>query len=173
MSINHSHWSWLEQEAVHLQSTDNFPPKLIYLQPQEWIFSVTMYERLISLNRRQLPEIEPRYLACAVCALPLSCNNWQESMWKNHSAWVLSWWRELSGQPLMEFWRHILGGCWVCDCGSSAPPVHIDCEGWLLFGCHSSVTEQWLHKPGILGSIPSSCWPFTSLYFASSHLKFL
>ena len=37
--------------------------------------------------------------------------------WENHSAWVLSWWREFSGQPLTEFWWHILSGCQVCDWG--------------------------------------------------------
>ena len=39
--------------------------------------------------------------------------------------------------------------------------VHIeDCEGWWLSGCRSSVAEHWLHKPGVLGSIPSDCRPF-------------
>ena len=33
------------------------------------------------------------------------------------SAWFLSWWRQFSSQPLMEFWRHILSGCQVCDWG--------------------------------------------------------
>ena len=28
-----------------------------------------------------------------------------------------------------------------------------DCESWWLSGCHSSVAEYWLHKPGVLGSI--------------------
>ena len=32
--------------------------------------------------------------------------------------------------------------------------VHIeDCEGWWLSGCHSSVTEHWLHKLVTQGSI--------------------
>ena len=42
-----------------------------------------------------------------------------------------------------------------------------DCEGWWLSGCCSSVAEHWLHKPGILGSIPGDCQPFHSLF----HLK--
>ena len=35
-----------------------------------------------------------------------------------------------------------------------------DCEGWWLIGCCSSVVEHWLHKPGVLGSIPSNCQSF-------------
>ena len=31
-----------------------------------------------------------------------------------------------------------------------------NCEGWWL---SRSVAEQWLHKPGVLGSIPADCWP--------------
>ena len=33
----------------------------------------------------------------------------------------------------------------------------------LVHGCPvivAQVTEHWLHKPGVLGSIPSDCWPF-------------
>ena len=37
--------------------------------------------------------------------------------WENYSAWVLSWRREFSGPPLMEFWWHVLSGCQVCDQG--------------------------------------------------------
>ena len=44
---------------------------------------------------------------------------------------------------------------------STTCAVHIeDCEGWWLSGCRSSVAEHWLHKPGVLGSIPGDCWPF-------------
>ena len=35
-----------------------------------------------------------------------------------------------------------------------------DCEGWWLSSSHSSEAEHWLYKPGVLGSIPSSCRPF-------------
>ena len=42
---------------------------------------------------------------------------------ENHSAWVLSWWREFSGWPLTEFWWHILSGFQVCNWGISVPPV--------------------------------------------------
>ena len=43
--------------------------------------------------------------------------------------------------------------------------IYIYKDTWLvvvvrLSGCHSSVAEHWLHKPGVLGSIPSGCWPF-------------
>ena len=39
--------------------------------------------------------------------------------------------------------------------------VYIEgCEGWWLSGCHSSVAKHWLHKPGVLGSIPGGCQPF-------------
>ena len=37
--------------------------------------------------------------------------------WENHSAWVLSWWKEFSSRPLTEFWRHILSGCQVSNWG--------------------------------------------------------
>ena len=78
---------------------------------------------------------------------------------ENHSAWVLSWWRELSSRPLPEFWQYILSGCHVCNSPTCA--VHIeDCEGWWLSGCRSSVAEHWLHKPGVLGLIPGDCRPF-------------
>ena len=36
------------------------------------------------------------------------------------------------------------------DCGS----------GGCLHGCHNSVAEHWLHKPGVLGSIPGDYRPF-------------
>ena len=34
-----------------------------------------------------------------------------------------------------------------------------------MSGCRSSVAEHWLHKPGVLGSIPSNCRPFCSPLF--------
>ena len=47
--------------------------------------------------------------------------------------------------------------------------VHIeDCEGWWLSSCCSSVTQHWLHKPGVLGPITVL---FTFFYFASKHLN--
>ena len=46
----------------------------------------------------------------------------------------------------------------------------LDCEGWWLSGCHSSVAEHW---PGVLGSIPGGCRPFNVFStFASGHLMF-
>ena len=51
--------------------------------------------------------------------------------------------------------------------------VHIeDCGGWWLSGCRSSVAEHWLHKPGVLSSIPGDCRPFTLLYFHLGTSKF-
>ena len=35
-----------------------------------------------------------------------------------------------------------------------------------LSGCHSSVAEHWLHKPGVLSLIPEDCRPFHFLYFS-------
>ena len=59
---------------------------------------------------------------------------------------ILSIRREFSS----KFW-------WLTTCA-----VHIeDCWGWWLSGCHSSVAEHWLHKPGVvLGLIAGDCWPF-------------
>ena len=80
--------------------------------------------------------------------------------WVNHSAWVLSWWREFSGRPLMEFWWHILGGCQVCDWG-------IQCHLCSTYrGLWGLVVVQllWLsgralaaQARGVLGSTPSDC----------------
>ena len=39
-----------------------------------------------------------------------------------------------------------------------------DCEGWWLSGGRSSVVEHWLHKPGVLGLIPSAANLLTCLY---------
>ena len=71
---------------------------------------------------------------------------------RDHSAWVIAWWREFSGQPPMEFWWHIPSGCQVCDWGIwSTCAMHIeDCEGWWLPGCCGSsqrcpgFDSQWL-----------------------------
>ena len=49
--------------------------------------------------------------------------------------------------------------------------VHVeDCESCWLSGCCSSVAEHWLHKPGVLGSIPGHCRPFTFLYFCLKNI---
>ena len=39
------------------------------------------------------------------------------------------------------------------------------CEGWWLAGHRGSLAEHWLHKPGVLGSIPGDCRSFHFLYF--------
>ena len=55
---------------------------------------------------------------------------------------------------------------------STTCAVHIeDCGGWWLSSCHSSVAEHWLHKPGVLGSIPGGGL-FTFLYFRLITSKF-
>ena len=71
---------------------------------------------------QQLPGIEPRTPGlCSQCSVtePRQLDNHQPSYLENHSAWVLSWWRGFCGQPLTEFWRHILSGCQVWDWGIS------------------------------------------------------
>ena len=51
-------------------------------------------------------------------------------------------------------------------------PLRIeDCEGWWLSGCRSSVAEHWLHKPGVLGSIPGDYWPFHFPQFSPHNIK--
>ena len=45
-----------------------------------------------------------------------------------------------------------------------------DCEGWWLSRCHSSVAEHWLHKPGILGSIPGGYQPFHFPLFSPDNI---
>ena len=39
-----------------------------------------------------------------------------------------------------------------------------------LSGCRSSVAEHWLHKPGVLGSIPGGCRPFHFPLFAPHNI---
>ena len=48
-----------------------------------------------------------------------------------------------------------------------------DCKSWWLSGCHSSVAEHWLRKPGVLSLISSDCQPslFIVLYFAAKKSK--
>ena len=41
-----------------------------------------------------------------------------------------------------------------------AGSIYRELEGWWLSGCRSAVTEHWLHKPGVLGSIFCGCQPF-------------
>ena len=79
--------------------------------------------------------------------------------WENHSAWVLSWWKEFSGQPLLMAQTEWLPGVWLRHFSTTCAVYREDCEGWWLSGCRSSV-EHWLHKPGVLGSITSDCQPF-------------
>ena len=63
----------------------------------------------------QPPTLTILYIYCIYFQHEARC--FEHLEWENHSAWVLSWWREFSGQPLMEFWWHILSGCQVCDWG--------------------------------------------------------
>ena len=80
----------------------------------------------------------------------LACNTWQPpSMYRQNST------------PNGVLTVHT--GCQVLQLRHSSPTcaVHIeDCGGWWLSGCRSSVVEHWLHKPGVLGSIPGGCRPF-------------
>ena len=43
------------------------------------------------------------------------------------------------------------------ESNSKAIRQFANCEGWWLSG---SVAEHWLHKPGVLGSVPGDCRPF-------------
>ena len=56
---------------------------------------------------------------------------------------------------------------------STTCAVNIEnCEDWWLSSCCSSMAEHWLHKPGVLVSIPSGCQPFSiSSIFTSKHLN--
>ena len=46
-----------------------------------------------------------------------------------------------------------------------------DGEDWWLSGCHSSVAEYWLYKPGVLGSIHGNFRPFHfPLFLPQIHL---
>lgn len=45
-----------------------------------------------------------------------------------------------------------------------------DCEGWWLSGFRNSVAEHWLHKLGVLVSIPSDCQPFHLPLFLSQSI---
>ena len=91
--------------------------------------------------------------------------------WENHSAWVLSWWREFSGRPLTEFWRHILSGCQVCDWGIQ---YHLCSTYRGLWGL-VVVRLSWLsgktlaaQARGVLGSTSGGCRPFHCLSCSNS-----
>ena len=45
-----------------------------------------------------------------------------------------------------------------------------DCESWWLSSCRNSVAEHWLHKPGVLGLIHSSCGSFYLSLFCLNSL---
>ena len=54
---------------------------------------------------------------------------------------------------------------------STVCAVYRDSEGWWLSSCRSSVTEHWLHKPGVMGLIPGGCRPFHfPLFLPQEHL---
>ena len=96
---------------------------------------------------------------------------------ENHSAWVLSWRTEFSGQPLTEFWWHILSGCQVCDWGIQ---YHLCSTYRGLWGL-VVVQLLWLsgralaaQARGVLALTPGSCQPFfTFLYFCLITSKFI
>ena len=81
-------------------------------------------------------------------------------------AWVLSWWREVSGQPLTKFWKHMLSGCQVCDWGIQ---YHLWSTLWglvavwlLWFSGRAGGSTQWC--PGF-NSWQLLALIFTFLYF--------
>ena len=45
--------------------------------------------------------------------------------------------------------------------------------GWWLSTCCSSVVDHWLHKSGLLGSIPRSCQPFCFPLFSPQNILIL
>ena len=70
--------------------------------------------------------------------------------WENHSAWFFFLMKKFSGQPLVEFWRHILSGCQVCDCG--IPTVQY-IQKIMRVGGHLVVMSQWQST----GSLSQRC----------------
>ena len=77
-----------------------------------------------------------------------------------------SWWREMSGQLLSEFWWNILSDYQVCDWGIQYHLSSTHGRLWALV----VVGLSWLsgralvtQARGVLGEIPRECWPF--LYF--------
>ena len=84
---------------------------------------------------------------------------------RNHSAWVLSWWREIFRSTLYGVLT--AHSCWV------AFQYHLystlkNCEGGWLFSCHSSVAEPWVNKPGVQdksGVLDLIDGHFTFMYF--------
>ena len=84
--------------------------------------------------------------------------------------------RELSGQPLMEFWRHTLIGCQVCNWGISVPPVQYISRIVTVGGC-LVVVAQW-QSTGCTSQVsrvqfPATAGFFTLLYFCLITSKFL
>ena len=85
--------------------------------------------------------------------------------WENHTEWVLSWWREFSGQPLTRLWRHILSGCCqVCDWGIQyiwrivrAGGCSVVIAQWQNTDCTSQVS--WVQFPMTVSLFTSSISP--------------
>ena len=94
--------------------------------------------------------------------------------WENYSAWVLSWWREFSSQPLTEFWQHILSGWQVCHWGIQ---YHLCSTYRGLWGLEvvqlSRLSGRALaaQARGVLVSTPDDCRPFHFPQF--SHLNLI
>ena len=141
-----------------------------------YINKVRCYEAQIeeSEKGRQPPGVEPRTpLAWAASALPLSHNSRTTTNPHNPLCILHRWywmpqsrtrWREFSGRPLTEFWRHILSGCRVRDWGIQYHLCSIHRGLWGLV----VVRLLWLsgralaaQARGVLGSTPGGCWPFS------------
>ena len=66
----------------------------------------------------------------------------------------------------------------VARCATEAFQSHL-CStyrglwGWWLSTCCSSVVDHWLHKSGVLGSIPRSCQPFCFPLFSPQNILIL
>ena len=105
-----------------------------------------------AMTTRQPPALKILYMYCTGGTEMLQSHTWQrllmERIFRSTPNGVLDAHTEwLPGVRL----RHYSTTC----------AVHIqNCVGWWLSGCRSSVAEHRLHKPDVLGSIPSNCRPF-------------
>ena len=132
----------------HSQFSNPPPPKNI--KNPEWgsifggVFCVLLFYLFIYLfffGRGGGEAIENLDLCCFFLT-------WGKSCKRTYSAWVVSWLREFSCHPLMEFWQHILrcAARWE-NCGilvSLTHAVHIEgcSEAWWLSSCRSALAAQ-------------------------------
>ena len=122
------------------------------------VLSMQCYLRLAALKPCTKTKVCIPLTSYTFLVLRTLASHWNKEKCRCYEAKI-----EVAGDRTQDTW---LVQPVLCHWATSGqPPVHIeDCEGWWLHvrlsSCCSSVAEHWLHKPGVLGSIPGDCQPF-------------